>query len=142
MGLSIYANGIKRTFECSYIGFLNLRENIAKALDTDFYAIYSQRFMAVMQPKEWEKHLNNVLSHKEETGEIKDSDDVLDFLFESDCNGKVSYKTCRKIYDLIKDIDFGNRIFTYQAYSDGKDYEYFKKFLKDCYSKRASMRWE
>ena len=72
--------------------------------------------------------------------EGKDSD-IFDFLYESDCEGKVGPKTCRKIYDLIKDIDFEDKIFTYGAHSDGKDYEYFKEFLKECYTHRRQMRW-
>lgn len=65
---------------------------------------------------------------------------LLDFLFASDCGGEISYKTCKKIYDLINNIDFGNEIFTYGAHSDGKDYEYFKEFLLECYSHRRKMR--
>ena len=30
----------------------------------------------------------------------------------------------------------GKKIFTYAAYSDGKDYENLKAFLKECYQKR------
>lgn len=70
-----------------------------------------------------------------------EDEDILNFLFASDCEGKISYKTCKKIYDLIKDVDFGGRTFTYMAYSDGKDYERFKEFLRECYRKRTCMRW-
>ena len=73
---------------------------------------------------------------------FKDEDkDILDFLFASDCDGKCSYKTAKKIYDLIKDVDFGGKIFTYTAYSDGKDYENFKEFLKECYQKHRTIIW-
>lgn len=43
--------------------------------------------------------------------------------------------------DLIKDVDFGGKIFTYAAYSDGKDYENFKEFLKECYQKHRTIIW-
>ena len=42
---------------------------------------------------------------------------------------------------LIKDINFGDKIFVYGAHSDGKDYEYLKDFLRECYSHRRNMRW-
>ena len=42
--------------------------------------------------------------------------------------------------EAIKTVDFGNRIFTYAAHSDGKGYEHFKDFLLDCYKRRAKMR--
>ena len=67
--------------------------------------------------------------------------DIVEFLFASDCGGEISHKTCKKIFDLIKDIDFGNKIFTYAGRSDGKDYQYFKEFLQECYSHRRKMRW-
>lgn len=142
MGITIHANGVSRSFDCGYFGFAKLRNNIAEAFDKDFAVIYSYGLLATWKPKDLEKRLNNILTLKNKTGEIKDCDnDILDFLFESDCEGKASYETCKKIYDLIKDIDFTGKIFTYGAYSDGKDYEYFKEFLKECYDKRAMMLW-
>ena len=39
-------------------------------------------------------------------------------------------------------MDKSGYIFTYSAYSDGKDYEYFKDFLKTCYSKKRRMKWD
>lgn len=142
MGITIRANGVSRSFDCSYFGFKHLRDNIAKVFDEDFGLIYSDGLLATWNPDDWEKRLNDILELKSKTGEIKDCDnDILDFFFECDCEGKISHKTCKKIYDLIKDVDFGDKIFTYAAYSDGKDYERFKVFLKECYSKRAMMRW-
>lgn len=57
----------------------------------------------------------------------------------SDLKGSISYKTCGKIYYLIKDIDFTTG-FRYAAYMHN-DFEEFKEFLLDCYSKRKKMRW-
>lgn len=142
MGITIRANGVLRSFYCSYFGFKRLRDNVAKVFDEDFGLIYSDVLLSMLNPEDWKKRLNNILELKNKTGEIKDCDnDILDFLFERDCEGKAGYKTCKKIYDLIKDVDFTGKVFTYAAYSDGKDYEYFKEFLKECYSKRATMRW-
>lgn len=53
---------------------------------------------------------------------------------------KFSVTVCGKIYNLIKDIDFGDKGFRYAIYRRN-DYEEFKKFLKDCYSKRKNMVW-
>ena len=139
MGLEIHAIGIDRTFQCSYIGFANLRNQIAKAYDEDFYKIYSDIKMCLSHTSEWENAINNVIAKKQFPDE---DEDILDFFFSSDCGGSISHKTCKKIHDLIKDIDFAGCVFTYGAYSDGKDYEHFKDFLKTCYSKRNRMRWD
>ena len=64
---------------------------------------------------------------------------VLDFLYAPDEDGKISYKTCRKIYELIKDVDFGGKCFRYAAHVHN-DYEEFKMFLKECVSHRRNMR--
>lgn len=121
-----------------YGGFNNLRKNIAIAWDKELGETYGDMVMCMLHPKEYDERINRILANDR----FKDEDeDILDFLFASDCNGKCGYKTCGKIYNLIKDIDFGKKIFTYRAYSDGNDYEKLKLFLKECYQKRRMMVW-
>lgn len=138
MGITIYAKGVDRSFDCGYIGFAHLRNRICEVYDKDLYNVYSDMKMCALYTSEWTAKINAICNLKQFPDEDKD---ILDFFFESDCEGKISYKTCKKIYDLIKDIDFGGRIFTYAACSDGKDYEHLKEFLNECYQKRVSMRW-
>lgn len=145
MGFCITATNSKYSFDGGMGGFMSLRENIASAWDKEFGDHYANLRRCIWEKdyEEFNKKTNQILSESrfEDGGEKADDRDIVDFLFASDCEGKISYKTCKKIYDLIKDIDFGNRIFTYAAYSDGKDYEHFKDFLLDCYKRRAKMRW-
>ena len=70
----------------------------------------------------------------------KEYSDVIDFLYMSDCGGKISYKTCRKILNLIRDIDYGNKGFRY-AMLMNNDYGEFKEFLQECVSHRRNLRW-
>lgn len=100
--------------------------------------VYSDMTLAALHEKEWVEKINAICKIKQFPDE---DEDILDFLFMSDCEGKISAKTCKKIYDLIKDVDFGGRIFTYTAHSDHKDYEHLKEFLLECSKKRACMRW-
>lgn len=137
MGLRIYANNGSRTFCGGCGGFMSLRTNIALAFDKEFGECYAQ--LTPWNGAQVITKINGILSQDRFSDEDKD---IIDFLFASDCDGEISYKTCKKIYDLIKDIDFGNKIFTYGAHSDGKDYEYFKEFLLECYSHRRKMRWD
>lgn len=140
MGVTIYANNSSYSFDCGYGGFHNLQRNIAKAFDEEFGDHYATLMSCWNQEalKAFDEKANRILSDERFTA---DDDDILDFLFASDCDGVVSHRTCKKIYELIKDIDFGNKIFTYAAYSDGKDYEKFKEFLLECYSYHRKMRW-
>ena len=139
MGVTIYANGVDRSFDCGYIGFAHLRNRICEVYDKDLYNVYSDMKMCALYTSEWTEKINEICNLKHFPDE---DEDILDFFFASDCAGKISYKTCGKIYYLIKDVDFGERIFTYAAHSDGKDYERLKEFLHECYRKRACMRWD
>lgn len=137
MGVTIYANGVQQSFDCGYLGFGLIRLNIAKILDEELGVLYSYVISEKMDLMECKKKLISLL----QKDRFSAYEDIIDFLFDSDCSGKISYKTCGKIYKLIKDFDFGDMIFTYAGRSDEKDYERFKVFLKECYAKRAYMRW-
>lgn len=140
MGVTISAKNSSYNFDMGYGGFFNLRCNIAKAFDKEFGEHYETLMFRHSEDdfKAFNERANEILS----ASRFKDEDaDILDFLFESDCEGKISHRTCKKIYELIKNIDFAGKIFTYAAYSDGNDYEYFKEFLKECYSHRRKMYW-
>ena len=140
MGVTITANNSSRSFDMGGGGFMSLRENIALAFDKEFGEHYG-KLRSVWKQEDFEafdKETNRILADDR----FKEEDvDIVEFLFMSDCVGEISHKTCNKIFDLIKDIDFGNKIFTYAGRSDGKDYQYFKEFLKECYSNRRKMRW-
>ena len=140
MGFTITATNSKYSFNGSSGGFYNLRVNIAKAFDIEFgnhYETLRER-ITLADYDAFDIKANDILAKPRFK---KEDDDIIIFLFMPDTGGSISYKTCKKIYDLIKDIDYGNKIFTYAAHSDGRDYEKFKVFLLDCYKRRAKMRW-
>ena len=140
MGVTITATNSSRDFDMGAGGFFSLRTNIAKAFDAEFGEHYDtlSRIWRHEDYEAFDRKTEKILQHPR----FKDADaDIVEFLFMSDCGGQISHKTCKKIYDLIKDIDFGGRIFIYAAHSDGKDYEYFKEFLLECYRNRRKMRW-
>ena len=138
MGVCLTSKKSNYSFDMGYIGFNNLRANIASAWDKELGEVYANTSMAILDQKKYNERINSILADDRFKNEDKD---IADFLFQSDCEGKCGYKTCGKIYNLIKDIDFTGKIFTYAAYSDGKDYEHSKLFLKECYKKRRMMIW-
>ena len=139
MGLTIYANNEPISFDMGGGGFFDLRLNICKIFDKELGEVYSEIPLAFGIHNEINKRINEILSDDRFSD---DDEDIVDFLFASDCEGKISHKTCKKIYDLIKDIDFGNSYFQYinRRKPEG-DYEAFKRFLKNCYSNHRKMRW-
>lgn len=140
MGFTICANNGSKIFDGGMGGFMSLRTNIALAFDKEFGEHYFTLRKCIYEEdyKLFDQVTNKILSNERFKQE---DEDIIEFLFASDCGGVISHKTCKKIYDLIKDIDFGNQIFTYGFYSDGKDYEHFKEFLLECYKYRRKMRW-
>jgi hypothetical protein len=140
MGFTITATNSKYDFSGGMGGFKSLRQNIAKAWDKEFGEHYAQLgTCCCKEDYEWfNQKAKRIFSHERFKAEDKD---IVEFLYACDCDGSISHKTCKKIYDIIKDIDFGKQIFTYAYWSDGKDYEKFKEFLLDCYKRRAKMVW-
>lgn len=138
MGVTIFAKNSKTDFHMGYGGFFSLRKNIAKAIDADFGEHYATLIHCHTKEEyqAFDEKANRLLSEKR----INNMNDVLDFLFMPDTDGKINYRTCGKIYELIKTVDFGGKCFTYAAYAKD-DYERFKGFLKECYSKRRNMYW-
>lgn len=140
MGVSITAKNSKYSFDGGYGQFCLLRENIALAFDKEFGEHYATLRKCFMNDdiKLFNEKANRILSN----GRFKDEDvDIIDFLYASDCGGSISYKTCKKIYDLIKDIDYKGHHINYHAYASDNDYENFKEFLLDCYKHRRKMVW-
>lgn len=143
MGVTITATNSNCDFDMGYGGFLNLRRNIAFALDKDFGNEYSSLKETIfLWEGEYKFQLEftmNIINKKHLDDEYKD---VLDFLFMPDTEGKISYKTCRKIAGLLESrmSELKEKSFRYAAQA-GNDYEDFVKFLKECVRYHRNMRW-
>ena len=139
MGVCIFATNSKYEFNMGYGNFFILRKNIASALDGEFGKLYAQIIdcRTKSQREDNDRAIELIINRKNLDEKYKD---ILDFLYMSDCDGKISHKTCKQIYEIIKDIDFENQIFQYSSIAKN-DYEEFKKFLLECYSKRRLMQW-
>ena len=139
MGVTIYANGSKQSFDMGYGGFFNLRKNIALGLDQEFGEHYETLRTCSSEDdyRKFDEIANCILADER----FQDMDDVLDFLFAPDTDGKIGYKTCMKIYGCLQHVDLEGKCFVYVNLSNGKDYDEFKDFLKECYRYKRKMRW-
>lgn len=144
MGVSLYANSkyVPQTFDMGYGGFFALRSQIANAFDEEFGKHYSQLPKAsctlLGDTEAFNQKTNQILADKKFEGK----DDILDFFFASDCEGSISYNTCKKIYDIIKDVDFQTG-FQYGNFSNGteEDWKDLKEFFLGCHKAKVSARW-
>lgn len=141
MGVTISATHSSYEFDTGYGGFFNLRKNIALALDDELGKMYIEYGKCVTKCQF--KEIDNIIEHMIDSKHLdKNYKDVLDFLYASDIEGKISYKTCKKIADLLEPCmpALRTKWFRYAAYA-GHDYEDFVAFLKECYRYHRNMHW-
>ena len=133
MGICLTSRKSDYSFNLSYNAFYMLRANICYAFDRELGKAYSNVLLSIDNPKEYDEKIKQILTDDR----FKDEDiDIIRFFFDSDREGKCVYKTCKKIYDLIKDIDFKEN-----KYLNKNDYDEIKLFFKECYQKRRMMIW-
>jgi hypothetical protein len=77
-------------------------------------------------------------------GELTDQDDlIIEFLFACDCGGKLSYKGCTRLYELIKDYGDDNEKYGYIGWGDDcATFADFKEIVKDCSVNHWIMKWD
>lgn len=135
MGLTLHSLHGQIDFEMGYGGFFALRTEIAKCVDPDFGEAYGDLPIYMLRGGVWEKRLERIMKEKN----IR-AGNIIDFLLMPDSVGSVNYRTCKEIYNLIKDIDFRGKRFSRNEHKAG-DYEDLKVFLRDCIKNQKSMRW-
>lgn len=147
MGITLSGPGISNDVPSS--GFFGLRRDIAYMLSSKIGKQY-ESLLEVYYDKEakaeWEEETNHIIndflaSHNKSDERVIDS-----FLFACDCDGKITYGTCKRIMSIIdnsKNKDkFMKTIYGYAGWKDeacrGKDvYE----ILQACAEKKKPMTW-
>lgn len=142
------------SFRMSYKAFFALRVIIAKSYD-EWFGTHYQTIAQCHDQINYEEHnriTEEILSHLNFQSE---DEDIMDFLYTPDCDGKIGYRTCRKLYELVKDktcksIDLKCTVRACNEFEDFKfrrsahlnnDFEVFKQFLMECYSHRRTAYW-
>ena len=120
--------------DMGYGSFRNLRVVIARLLNEEFGNNYNN-IIYCHTPKDIER---NDKKAEEFIRKYRLDEDIVNFLYMTDCEGKIDYKTCRKIYDLVKDYDDDKMYGYVQA---NNSFKYFKQMLLDCATKRRMLFW-
>ena len=129
MGLDISIKGLERkdTYHYGYITFNLYRKNVASAYNERLGELYKKTFKDELQPeeiKEWNNLCNNDL-------------DI--FLWHSDCDGKLTPKECKKIYDAMKDLKVEMQGHNYIEMNCYDMHQLWLNMLKHCYKHRVNM---
>ena len=127
--------------DMSYNTFFRLRLVIAKNFSEKFGEQYERLTDLRYTKMEWdayEKKIQDIIEQEHLEGKRWQTK-ILDFLFMPDTNGKISYGTCQKIYNLIKDED-DNDQYGYTMIGNNT-MGTFKNLLLDIYTNKGYMKW-
>ena len=129
MGLDISIKGLERkdTYHCGYIKFNVYRKEVANAYNERLGELYEKTFKEDLQPEEieeWNTLCNNDL-------------DI--FLWHSDCDGKLTPKECKKIYDVMKDLKVEMKGHNYIEMNCYDMHQLWLNMFKYCYKHKVNM---
>lgn len=129
MGLDIYAKGLKYedSYHCGYIKFGMYRKAVAKAYNERIGELYEKTYkddLTNEEIKEWNKLCN---------------DDLDIFLWHSDCDGKLTPKECKKVFNAMKDLKIDMQGNNYIKMNNYTMHEQWLKMLEHCYKRRVNM---
>lgn len=65
---------------------------------------------------------------------------IADFLYQSDCDGKIRYGACKEILKAIGDYD-DSIIYGYAGRKNPAKFKDFKEILQDCVDNKCFMIW-
>lgn len=99
MSVSISSKDENQYLELSYSDFFKIRNEIAYQLSKSLGDCY-KKIMDGPSPS-----LDDDLT-KEASKVRDDCQDVVEFIFASDCGGMIDSETCGKVFQLLKNIEF------------------------------------
>ena len=139
MGITISSS--KRSLDMGFFGFGRFRIDVAKQISEDFYKHYKSIYDAPMfgnERKVFFEKFDKTTKEFQQNGIVKN--EVLHFLFESDCEGKISKEQAKMIYELIKDIP-DDIVYGYSGREDCVKSQHMKLLFKDCFSHSKQIVW-
>ena len=141
MGLFIESEGSNMELTGGYGMLMKIRIQVAKAWDEEFGKHYETLPSLIRDEdyKRFDKRTDEILKQDR----FKNEDlDLVKFLFASDCEGECSPETAKKIYDLIKDVEYDGKLrYTTYPSTNKNDWEDFKQLLLDCWNNKKSFTW-
>ena len=129
MGLDINIKGLERedTYHAGYMRFNLYRKKVASAYNERLGELYEKTFKEDLQPEEIEEW--NTLCN----------DDLDIFLWHSDCDGKLTPKECKKIYDVMKGLKVEMQGHNYIEMNCYDMHQLWLNMFKHCYKHKVNM---
>lgn len=136
MGLAIRATGFnEEIYHSGYMGFTWFRIELAKSYNPEFGILYEKWARSHLTKEELsEAEINRM-------NELCNPDLDL-FLQHSDCDGKLTPKECKLIYDVTKNLKCDYRQRNYITDTGKNQLEVFNRAFLHCWKRRVIMRFE
>lgn len=142
MGLTIKCKKTGREMDVSYSGFSRLRKKVAELVSPEVGKHY-QTLDKIFRMDSSEKE-NAFKLYDDETERLVESEalpiKIADFLYQSDCDGKIRYGACKEILKVIVDYD-DSIIYGYAGRENPAKFKDFKEILQDCVDNKCFMVW-
>ena len=142
MGVTIESKN--KSIDMGYIGFRALRTTIAGLTELDIKKHYDDltNGMNIFREEERKKFFQD---YDEETERIDKKYDykynqVLAFLYASDCNSEMDVDVCKALYEVIKNHD-DDKVYGYSGRKDCTTFKDFKELVKHCIDNNCKMIW-
>ena len=125
-------------------GFICLRTKVAELAAPDICEHYKKsmdgmRLYDEDKRKAFYESYNAKIAELDKKYEGKMSD-ILDFLYESDCDAEMDADHCRSIYEVIKNYD-DDILYGYAGRKDCAKFADFKKIVKDGIDSGDGFSW-
>ena len=144
MGLTIYCKKTHRSIDLGAGGFLRLRQKVSELAGEPLASHYAKLvnapcFMTQKASDAFYSEFDAVTEKllKEKKVDIK----IVDFLLQSDVEGRIRYGACKNILKVIGDYD-DNILYGYCGRPDCAKFADFKAILQDCVRTKTDMVWD
>lgn len=122
-------------------GFRRLRIKVAELAAPDIFEHYKKldEFLRPPNRKTFFENYDAKITELDKKYDGKMSD-ILDFLYEGDCNAEMDADHCRSIYEVIKDYD-DDILYGYAGRKDCAKFADFKAVVKDGIDSGDDFTW-
>lgn len=141
MGITIRSKN--KSIDMGYAGFNKLRTKVAELTADDIGEHYKKLhdsifLMGDLRKSFFDKYNKKIQELSQKYNGEKDA--TLDFIYASDCEGKITAEQCKNIHEVIKNYD-DSILYGYSGREDCATFKDFKELVKDCVDNGCDMEW-
>ena len=128
--------------DVGYFGFFKLRTKVAELVGSEVGEHYKKldNILDIPSPEK-NTLLNRTMTKRSDWLKARNfQSKIADFLYQSDCDGKIRYGACKEILKVIGDYD-DSIIYGYAGRENPAKFKDFKEILQDCVDNKCFMIW-